>query len=862
MDRKREKENKKESSYLDSDDDAVMNDLVVTTEAKAPMVAMPWKTLAAVMQTLQEATGFDHDLTSVVMPYLQPYQDLKMYRLIQTLCGHGGSTMLSGKPGTGKTYTVQRAIEAFAKENEDGEFAVTSMTGITASQLTNGRTIHSWGGVGILDKSAREIFSSLKRKNTEALARWRKAKCLIIDEFFTLSGVDLDLLEEVARMARGSPEPFGGLRLFVTGDPLQLPPVDVLRNKGLVWDAECFKSLNLTQIELTHIHRQQSDLEFIQILSRIRFGRFTPADIRRLVETKDNTFAVHTAIGIKPTYLVPHVKTADETNQRETRKLKGTIREFAAEDKGLSALTKAVFGACRAPLVLELGVGSQVLYLQNNEQASLWNGSRGVVVGFDDKAPGYPKIHFAPRGGIGPPLARTIWPYQFRFDRRGQSYRKQLPLQLAWAITIHKSQGQTLDCAVLDCGGIFAEAQFYVGLSRVRSLADIRILNLHSPGTQIRAHPRAVDFYRRNFSLKNAKSLGTSAPLNWDEKFMSISGTYAKEIFALPENPLDEKGEPSVEYWTARGKTLASIAQLVFPATTPEMKRGHEEEEYTAMVYTDERRLNEGLAECPRVRHGRFYRHPKYAWLCATSDRSVEGKQRRGLECKFVAQSEKTLEDVMLHCRPDEVESYFSAVGKSAPTCPGRSVCRCPPPDKFRDQLQLTLRCTGWDMMDLAQRSTMGFDYLTVWPDPEWDEAFDPKHIEFARMFLWWYWAHVRTEAAMQNFIEVLSKTQKSQMRESQDRIMTIEDEAADGGAHVDLPPLRFLAEIHKVKPPPEALIRQTREYILAHDLAWLEEMDPDALLDWNPRHQTRIRNRNHDDGEDDSDRPLKQSRL
>jgi hypothetical protein len=321
-------------------------------------------------------------------------------------------------------------------------------------------------------------------------------------------------------------------------------------------------------------------------------------------------------------------------------------------------------------------------------------------------------------------------------------------------------------------------------------------------------------------------------PLNWDERFMTITGSFAKYLFQMFESENDDDDEVSTfremtpDQVMICGQTVAGIAQVVVTEQTPQMARGHSEEEHTALHYIEDRRLREG--DDIRVRHGRFYRHPVYPWLGATTDRSIvflDGKKRlyeTGLECKFWAGERKT-QPVVLHRTQSSTPWSTGEICKSH----GEG-CRCRPPQEYRDQLHLTMQCTRWTMIDLAVRSEVGMDYIRVRPEEQWQKAFHPRHVYLARHFFFWYWSDTRTERAMENFVTLLSKTQQREMDES---------------TPVPNGILRFLSEMTdrvKVPPPSNELIQQTRTYIVEHHLDWLDEIDPENELDWNPRHRRK----------------------
>lgn len=419
----------------------------------------------------------------------------------------GRSIFLTGPGGTGKSYLIQQIVQDI--KSRDRKVAVTALTGCAALLLgSEAKTIHSWAGVGLGRDPAVKIASEIRKWKYKVLRRWLLTHTLIIDEISMMTPDLLELLDEVARLVRREDRPFGGLQVILVGDFFQLPPVikqdeeDKSKPPPRQFAFECdlWYKLGLQPVVLKQVMRQ-ADPTFQEILSQVRWGNisdksFKILEARQTAEWQD--------LKIKPTLLFSRRAEVEMINERNLSALEGLPRKYAVKTvfdvtlpKGLTEqspdVKRAILKLDRdAPYKtsLDLKVGAQVMLTYNLDQESgLVNGSRGVVEGFQTDFPHYPMVLFK---GKAAPIA--IGPQSWESEEIEGLKRQQIPLILAYAVTIHKVQGATLDSALIDIGqSTFEVGQAYVALSRVKSLDSLYIYDLDP--LAIRAHPKVKQFY-------------------------------------------------------------------------------------------------------------------------------------------------------------------------------------------------------------------------------------------------------------------------------------------------------------------------------------------------------------------------------
>lgn len=391
----------------------------------------------------------------------------------------GRSVFFTGGAGTGKSYLLKHILSSLPPQDA---FA-TATTGIAAAQI-GGTTLHSFAGVGMGTATVEVMVQRAMRPPW--VNHWRRCKVLVVDEVSMLDGRLFHKLERVARLVRRSDRPFGGIQLVLCGDFLQLPPVS---RRDALSPVYCFQTAAWRQcvhttLELRQVYRQR-DPRFISLLQQVRVGS-CPEWVEEVLK---NTASRRLDTGdVQATRLSTHTDDVEFMNQRCFDQLSNPPRIFKAIDsEGSSA---DLLETC-APSVLSLKVGTQVMLTKNTQvRAGLANGSRGVIVGFDS-ASGDPVVQFM--NSCKQTISRERW--AIRTGSEGKCHvRRQIPLQHAWAMSIHKSQGLTLDFAELTLGRVFEVGQAYVALSRVATLEGLRVLDFRKEC--IRADPRVLSFYQ------------------------------------------------------------------------------------------------------------------------------------------------------------------------------------------------------------------------------------------------------------------------------------------------------------------------------------------------------------------------------
>ena len=398
----------------------------------------------------------------------------------------GESVFVTGPGGVGKTLLMKKFASEF---NSKKIIGVTSTTGISAL-IFGGTTFHSFTGIGLGTGSVESIVKNIKSRSY-LKKRWKDLDTLIIDEISMLSPQLFDKVEEVARIVRCSDEPFGGVQIIASGDFLQLPCVDTDK---FTFDAKSWDRVITSSIYLTEIVRQK-DTEFQEVLNDIRVGNLS--EKTRQILTEMNKKKPIEIEGIRPTLLYPVNAQVDTLNDAELDIIAETgqeFREYTRQIKVASHVKNKKYALERfskntiIPSALQLAVGAQVMLIINLDiDAGLVNGSRGVVRRFCEDMP---EVQFM-NGQI-----RVLDYHLWEPEENDRKIMKviQVPLKIAYALTIHKSQGATLDYVRVDLSRIFEYGQAYVALSRASNMEGLTISGLDFD--RIKASPRAVEYYK------------------------------------------------------------------------------------------------------------------------------------------------------------------------------------------------------------------------------------------------------------------------------------------------------------------------------------------------------------------------------
>lgn len=434
----------------------------------------------------------------------------------------GKNVFLTGSAGTGKTYVLNQYI-TYLKERKV-PVAVTASTGIAATHI-NGMTIHSWAGIGIKDSLSPAQMRTLKTKKYLE-KKLEKVEVLIIDEISMLHQRQLALVDQVLKYFKMNQLPFGGIQIVFCGDFFQLPPVgnDNEPSKSKF----CFMSTAWVNAAphicyLTQQYRQTND-ELNVILNEIRSGQISEMRYSKL----EGAIGQKIKSKVDPTKLFTHNYDVDAINQQELKKIKNKSKFFSAETKGNEKLLEGLKKSVLAMERMELKLGAKVMFVRNIPEKGVVNGSLGEIVDFDEEE-SHPLVRLTDdRLVIASP---EDWKIQ---DETGKVLAQfnQIPLRLAWAITIHKSQGMTLDAAEIDLSNTFERGQGYVALSRLKKLENLKLLGINQMALQVDSLAFKADYRFQELSAKAEQENKTAELEKAAKQFIKKCGgtTDEKEI--------------------------------------------------------------------------------------------------------------------------------------------------------------------------------------------------------------------------------------------------------------------------------------------------------------------------------------------
>lgn len=419
---------------------------------------------------------------------------------------NGKNLFITGPAGTGKSFLIKQMTKICREKKLS--VSVCALTGCAAVQLNcKAKTIHSWGGLGIMNLNDDAIIRKIQNKRNLKF-RWIGCDVLIIDEVSMMSERMFNLLDKIGREIRMDINcPFGGIQVVMLGDFLQLPPVCKLNNFEKDENPEnnfCFESLNWNrfiekEIILTEIHRQK-DNNFKRILNDIRLGNIKEQDIELLKSRVNLTYTNPVNIHIKPPKIFPRRNDVDLVNRQELKKYAKNdgltceyfvVNKYEGRNENISKkINKEIKFRMENSIIEEkliLYVGVQVMCIVNLDlNNGICNGSIGIVTGIKP----YPRVKFI--NGV----EMLIKPYFWECEDYKDCGIKQFPLVLAFAQTIHKMQGLTLEIAEIDVGNrIFECGQTYVALSRCKTLDGLYLKNFNPD--KIKVNPKVVNFYKR-----------------------------------------------------------------------------------------------------------------------------------------------------------------------------------------------------------------------------------------------------------------------------------------------------------------------------------------------------------------------------
>ncbi|ELA08148.1 ATPase AAA [Moraxella macacae 0408225] len=463
----------------------------------------------------------------------------------------GKNVFLTGSAGAGKTYTINQYLHYLRARGV--AVAVTASTGIASTHM-NGMTIHSWAGIGILYELTTKDLLRIKSR-PQLVDRIQRTQVLVIDEISMLHLKQFDMINQVLRLIKENEQPFGGVQLLVAGDFFQLPPIgnpsesnrDKFAFMSQSWLDADFQVCYLSEQHRQVVAENQADnnryfgLDLNDILNQIRRQQFSENTMLALQATKNHT------LNQSRTRLYTHNINVQNINEQELAKLNTKSHLYVSYGEGDEKLLESLKKSVRNTPELTLKIGAKVMFIKNNADLNVSNGTMGIIVDFQ---PIVEKDHDDEDDATQDTTTKDPTTKDTKTQEKDDDQNKQLfpvvqlndgrqvvavydvwkvenedgeilaayyhiPLTLAWAITIHKSQGMTLDSAEINLSRTFEKGQGYVALSRLKQLSSLQLLGINELSLQLDPLARGADkrFIELSYELeqtflqKNAKKL-------------------------------------------------------------------------------------------------------------------------------------------------------------------------------------------------------------------------------------------------------------------------------------------------------------------------------------------------------------------
>ncbi len=432
-----------------------------------------------------------------------------MQRSALNILKTGNNVFITGSAGTGKTYLLHQFI-IYLKSRKIIP-TIVAPTGIAASHL-QGQTIHSLFSLGIRDSVDDYFIESLLEKKY-LQTRFSKLKILIIDEISMVSPEIFSSIDKILRAFKENNEPFGGVQVVLSGDFFQLPPISKgYKEKRFAWQSSSWRDLALKTCYLEEKFRQD-DNQLITILDEIRAGDVS----QNSYDLLNSRYEKKLNIDFRPTKLYTHNVDVDRINNEELAKIDSKAYQFTYKSEGTKTNIEKIFKSALVSEELTLKKGAVVMFIKNNHEKGYINGTTGVVVDFDEED----KL----------PIIKTSYGKKIKLELEDWSFENesgnivakvsQIPLKLAWAITIHKSQGMTLDSAEIDLSKTFEVGQGYVALSRIKNIDGLRLMGLNDTALSVDPLILHIDERIKLASLKASDEIAKVSDENLEILFSS-----------------------------------------------------------------------------------------------------------------------------------------------------------------------------------------------------------------------------------------------------------------------------------------------------------------------------------------------------
>lgn len=473
----------------------------------------------------------------------------------------GESALLTGPAGSGKTYVLNQFIRL--AKHAGKHVSVTATTGLAATHL-GGTTIHAWSGIGINDSISERFVDHLSKGRREII---EKTDVLIIDETSMLHDYRLDMVDMICRLVRKKPDmPFGGIQVVMSGDFFQLPPINrsgsELQGQFVVY-SRAWQELDPSILYLSEQHRQD-DEQLLDILNSMRSSELRRHHAEALLarvgreDYDENLTELHT-VNVD----------VDRINAGRLAALEGDTVVYQASTTGAPNYVETLGRSVLAPSTLELKLGALVMAVRNDASKRYANGSIGQVTAFE---PGtdYPVVQF--RNGREVTMMPETW--ELRDGDKKRASISQVPLRLAWAITVHKSQGMTLDGARIDLRKAFVEGMGYVALSRVKNLDNLYLVGINQMALKVSDDAARIDETLRSRATTDAQKFAhllkqaekrefhpskpTKISSSWTEKIAKMRETYPNAY-----RPWTLQDDATLKQDFQQGKAVRDMSQTL-----------------------------------------------------------------------------------------------------------------------------------------------------------------------------------------------------------------------------------------------------------------------------------------------------------
>lgn len=452
----------------------------------------------------------------------------------------GESVLLTGPAGSGKTFVLNQFIRLAKSEGK--HVSVTATTGLAATHLS-GTTIHSWAGIGVSDELPSGFAEHLGKGRREII---EKTDVLIIDEISMLHDYRLDMVDVACRLVRKKDVPFGGIQLIMSGDFFQLPPINRgdSRAGGFVVHSKVWQELDPTICYLGEQHRQD-DEELLDILNSLRAGDIRRHHAEKLLARVDEQVPDDMILTELHTVNID----VDKINDGRLKELDGDELQYSQTTTGSENYVENLQRSVLAPQTLRLKKGALVMAVKNALDRKYANGSLGTVLDFEPSTE-YPIVEF--HNGRTLTMMPDTW--ELRDGDKKRASITQIPLRLAWAITVHKSQGMTLDAARIDLRKAFVEGMGYVALSRVKNLSNLYLTGINRMALAVSEDAQTIDVKLRKRAIDDKKKYAhleklankrkseppkqAKSPSSWSDKIAKMRETYPNAY--RPWQPKDD----------------------------------------------------------------------------------------------------------------------------------------------------------------------------------------------------------------------------------------------------------------------------------------------------------------------------------